>query len=67
MVRSDNFPRLLHRISAAVETEQCALQAFLINYLPVATNTASVTTHHRSQTLIQEIHADNPLKAVLSP
>lgn len=44
-----------------------ALQAFLINYLPIATNTASVTPHHRPQTLIQEIHADNPLKAVLFP
>lgn len=47
--------------------EQGVLQALLINYLPVATNTASVTPHHCPQTLIQEIHADNPLKAVVFP
>lgn len=46
-------------------TERGALQALLINYLPVATNAASVTPHRCPQTLIQEIHADNPLKAVL--
>lgn len=49
------------------ETGQGALQVFLINYLPVATNTDSVTPHRRPRTLIQEIHADNPLEAVLSP
>lgn len=56
---------LSHRQLNHYEIEQSVLQAFLINYLPLATNTASVTAHHRPQTLIQEIHADNSLEAVL--
>lgn len=48
-------------------SELCALRAILINYLPVATNTALVTLHRCPRTLIQEIHADTPFKAVLFP
>lgn len=46
-------------------SEPCALRAVLINYLPVATNTAPVTLHRCPRMLIQEIRADTPFKAVL--
>lgn len=48
-------------------SEPGVLRAVLINYLPVATNTAPVTLHRCPRTLIQEIHADTPFKTVLFP
>lgn len=63
----ENLHPSLHRISSGIMRRSRALQAVLINYLPVAANTAPVTLHHCPRTLIQKIHADTPFKAVLFP
>lgn len=65
-LQNPNPPPLpLHRISSGITPG--ALRAFLINYLPVATNTALVSLHHCPRTLIQEIRADTPFQGCPLP